>query len=49
MEADLGEHDIWTLIVLLSHKRHRKFWDTRVDDVRRKLASCDPDAGHIRP
>ena len=50
VEADLGEHDIWTLIVLLSHKRHRKFWDTRIDDVRRKLASgADPDAGRLPP
>lgn len=45
-----SEPDLWTWIALLGHKKHRKYWNTRVDDIRKSLEKgADPNAGRGAP
>lgn len=44
------EYDIWTLIALLGHQKHREHWNTRADEIRRRLQRGeDPNAGRESP
>jgi len=43
-------HDIWTLIALLGHNKHKKFRPTRAAEIRGMLQKgADPDAGRYAP
>ena len=45
-----SELDIWTMIALLGHSRHRHRWDSMPDEIRLRLQQGeDPDAGRAAP
>ena len=46
---DNDEKDIWTVIALLGPKKHRKYWNSRAEEIRRRLENgADPNAARGR-